>query len=137
MTSIFIFIFLINIFLGDKKLSSILSDGTKNSSTLKKAVVQKKYPKRRWSPVRRDRSRSPAKRHDRSHAGGGYSGTKRTSHGSHKRKSSDGGNSSKDSNGPRAKKAKTKKKGTSFSPTSDSFYDFLSEYAFNPIPAGV
>ena len=118
-------------------MSSILSDGTKNSSTLKKAVVPKKYPKRRWSPDRRDRSRSPAKRPDRSHGGGGggYSSTKRTSHGSHKRKSSDGGNSSKDSNGPRAKKAKTKKKGTSFLPTSDSFYDFLSEDAFNSVKA--
>ena len=90
--------------LGDKKLRSVLTDGTKSSTTLKKAMVAPKrfVRRRKQSPDRRDRSRSPAaKRPDRSSSGAGSSGSgaKKASYSDSKRKYrvDDGTGSSKDS----------------------------------------
>ena len=135
--SLFLYIYIfINIFLGDKKLRSILNEGTKSSTTLKKAIVPRKFTPRRYSPERRDRSRSPARRSDRSSgAGSSGSGAKKASNSDYKRKhSGDGGSSSKGSQPSKPKKFKNKKKGMS-SPTSDSYFDFLSVNAFNMVKA--
>ena len=114
----------------------MLHDSTKQSATLRKAVIQKKFYRRdrdKSSPSRRDRSRSPSKRsgHSRGNSGGNNL----------KRKHSNDGGSSKDPRGSSAKKPRTgskagssKKKGTS--PFSfHGFYSFLSTEALEKVQA--
>ena len=141
-----IFINFYKYILGDKKLRSVLTDGTKSSTTLKKAMVAPKrfVRRRKQSPDRRDRSRSPAaKRPDRSSSGAGSSGSgaKKASYSDNKRKYcvDDGAGSSKDSSNrwTRSKKAKAKKKGTlplSISAKSNVL-DFLSVEAQDMVKA--